>query len=196
MTRDDLVALALLTIRAPQEAARQILSVYYSRDVLWSALALVGAVNSIIFSVTTQITGPVPTMPAFFNNPLAFFLIYTGMMVMMVHAFYWTGRAMGGVGDLGELLALTVWLQALRAVAQVGLLVLLLLSPALAFLYSIVIGLLGVWILLSFVSVALRLNSLGGAFAVLVVGTLGLALGLVVLGSMIGLTAMGVSANV
>ena len=196
MTRDDLVALALLTIRAPQEAAHQILSVYYSRDVLWSALALVGAVNSIIFSVTTQITGPVPTMPAFFNNPLAFFLIYTGMMVMMVHAFYWTGRAMGGVGDLGELLALTVWLQALRAVAQVGLLVLLLLSPALAFLYSIVIGLLGVWILLSFVSVALRLNSLGGAFAVLVVGTLGLALGLVVLGSMIGLTAMGVSANV
>ena len=196
MTRDDLVALALLTIRAPQEAAHQILSVYYSRDVLWSALALVGAVNSIIFSVTTQITGPVPTMPAFFNNPLAFFLIYTGMMVMMVHAFYWTGRAMGGVGDLGELLALTVWLQALRAVAQLGLLVLLLLSPALAFLYSIVIGLLGVWILLSFVSVALRLNSLGGAFAVLVVGTLGLALGLVVLGSMIGLTAMGVSANV
>lgn len=196
MNREAFAKLALLTIQRPQEAAVQVLSLGLGRDVLWTGLFLVAAINSIMFSMTLQVTGKPPMLPDFFVNPLAFFVIFAGMLVLTVHAFYWTGRSMGGQGDLGELLALTVWLQALRAIAQAGGLLLVVALPYLAPVYSLAVGILGFWIMLTFISTALRLHSLLTAFAVIMVAALGLSLGIFVFGAMIEILAMGVAPNV
>lgn len=196
MNREAFAKLALLTIQRPHEAAVQVLSLGLGRDVLWTGLFLVAAINSIMFSMTLQVTGKPPMLPDFFVNPLAFFVIFAGMLVLTVHAFYWTGRSMGGQGDLGELLALTVWLQALRAIAQAGGLLLVVALPYLAPVYSLAVGILGFWIMLTFISTALRLHSLLTAFAVIMVAALGLSLGIFVFGAMIEILAMGVAPNV
>ena len=192
---EALRALAIETVQSPRTAARKIMGLHLSREVLWTGLVLAGAVNTIIYSTSLLMTD-ISMLPALFRNPLMFFVLITGLLALTVHAFYWTGRALGGRGDLGELLALLVWLQGLRAVAQAVMVVLLPISPVLGQLFSLVVGILGLWITVNFVAEALRLPSLFHALGVLLVAAVGMVLGLVILAGLIGISAMGVPANV
>ncbi|WP_299559121.1 YIP1 family protein [uncultured Sulfitobacter sp.] len=187
--------LVLETVRSPGTAAQKIMALRFSRDTLWTALFLAAAANSIIYSFSVLLYDTA-ALPPFLTNPLIFFVIISGVLVMSVHAFYWTGRAAGGSGDLGDLLALMVWLQALRAVAQFVLFVLTLLSPIMAQFFSLIIGALGLWITVNFVTQALHLRSLLHGLGVLLLAAVGLVFGLLLLGGLIGLTAMGIPANV
>ncbi|HSG53827.1 MAG TPA: YIP1 family protein, partial [Paracoccaceae bacterium] len=135
-------------------------------------------------------------LPPFLRNPLMFFFIVTGIFVLTIHAFYWAGRAMGGHGDLGDLLKLMVWLQGLRAIAQAVLFVLMLVAPLLGNLFSLAVGILGLWITVHFITVALNLGSVWRGFGVMLVAGIGLVFGIVFLIGLIGLTAIGVPANV
>ncbi len=195
MDQDALKALALETIQSPRTAADKIMALPLNRDVLWTGLFLVAAVNSIVYSFSLLLHDT-SALPQFLTNPLIFFVIVSGVLVMSVHAFYWMGRFAGGTGDLGDLLALMIWLQALRAVAQFVLLILTLLSPVLAQLFSLVVGALGLWITVNFITQALHLRSLLHGLGVLVVAAVGLVFGLLLLGGLIGLAALGVPANV
>ncbi|MBB3995831.1 hypothetical protein GGR95_003495 [Sulfitobacter undariae] len=187
--------LALETVQDPRSAARKIMSFNLSRDVLWSGLILSGVANSIIFSLSL-LTTDTTMLPALFRNPLMFFALITGLLVLTVHAFYWTGRALGGQGSFGDLLALLVWLQALRAVAQAVMFVFLLISPLLGQLFSMMVGVLGLWITVNFVAEALRFPRLLHAFGVLVLAAVGMVFGLAVLIGLIGIAALGVPASV
>lgn len=192
---EALKELALETVQSPRTAAQKIMSLNLSRNVLWTGLILAGAVNSIIYSFSL-LTADTSMLPALFRNPLMFFMLITGVLALTVHAFYWTGRALGGQGDLGELLALLVWLQGLRAVAQAVMFVLLLVSPAIGQLFSLVVGILGLWITVNFVTEALRLPGLMHGFGVLVVAAIGMVFGLAILVGLIGMAALGVPVNV
>ncbi|MGJ8545575.1 MAG: YIP1 family protein [Sulfitobacter sp.] len=191
-----LIDLALRTVQNPQDAARQILTYGLSRDALWTALALVGAINTILFTLSLQMTPPPPEFPSVFSKPLAFYVILTGSMVVIVHALFWTGRALGGKGELGDLLGLIVWLQVLRAAAQAALLVITIVSPGIAALLALGVGLFGIWLLVNFIAAGLRFASLAPAVLTLVGATLGALLGAVVLGTLIGLAVIGVPTDV
>jgi len=195
MNTDALKNLAIETVQSPRTAAQKIMSLHLSRDVLWSALALVAVINSIIYSLSL-FTGDASLLPPLFRNPVMFFVVITGLLVVSIHAFYWTGLAMGGQGDLGDVLALLVWLQGLRAVAQAVMFVLVLVAPALAALFSLVVGVLGLWITVNFIAEALRLPNAWHGLAVLLLAALGMAMGVMILAGLIGLGAMGVPANV
>lgn len=195
MTTQALKELALETIQSPRSAARKIIALNLSRDVLWSGLILVSCINSIIYSFSLFF-GDTSELPALFRNPIMFFALITGVLVLTVHGFYWTGRALGGQGDLGELLVLLVWLQGLRVVAQAALFVLMLVSPIIGQLFSLAIGVLGLWITVNFITEALRLPGLMHAVGVIVLAAVGIVFGLAILISIIGLGAMGVSTNV
>lgn len=195
MNTDALKALALETIQSPRTAAQKIIALNLSRDVLWSGLVLVACLNSIIYSFSLFL-GDASMLPALFRNPLMFFFLVTGVLVLTVYAFYWTGRALGGQGDLGELLALIVWLQGLRAIAQAVMFVLLLVSPVIGQLFSLAVGVLGLWITVNFITEALRLPGLMHGVGVLVLSAVGIVFGLIILAGLIGLGAMGVPANV
>jgi hypothetical protein len=112
--------------------------------------------------------------------------------VVFVHALYWAGSALGGQGSLDNMLALTVWLQTLRAGAQIAIILLSFLVPVLATLASVILTLWSVWILLNFILTALNLPSIGHALIVLVLSGVGLVLGMGILLALIGLAAQGV----
>lgn len=187
--------LALETIQQPRAAAARIMGMSFSRDTLWTALVLASAINALIYSVSLlgMDTNPLPPI---LRNPLSFFFLITGILVMTVHGFYWTGRAMGGQGDLGDLLKLMVWLQALRAAAQAVMLVMVFALPFMAQLFSLLVGVVGLWITVNFLTEGLQLRSLWHGFGVLVLAGVGILFGLLIITALIGAAALGVPANV
>jgi hypothetical protein len=196
MTGDAFFPLVQATLRTPRIAAEQIIAWQLSRDVLWTALALVAVLNTFVIVLLIQVARPDMPLPSYFSAPLALYVLLAGILVVYVHAIYWAGLAIGGQGALGDVLALVVWLQVLRALAQVGVLALTVLVPSLAFVLSLTIAVWGLWILLSFITTSLNLPSVGHAVAVLIIGAVGLVLGLGILLSVIGLAAQGVLSNV
>ncbi|WP_299827536.1 YIP1 family protein [uncultured Roseobacter sp.] len=188
--------LALLTVRAPKEAAAIIMSWQLPRKELWMAAALV-AILSTFMSTLSNMLLPVPEpLAGMVNNPFTLFMIVAGGFVVTVHALFWTGRAMGGSDDMSDLLALLVWLQILRLAAQVLVLLSVLLIPVLAGFLVLIVGIATIWIFLNFISVGLQLNSLMKALFVLLAGAVAMSLGFSLLLSLIGVSALGVPANV
>ena len=188
--------LALLTVRAPKEAAAIIMSWQIPRAELWIAAAVV-AIASTFMSTLSNMLIPMPDpLAVMVANPFTLFMIIAGSFVLTVHALFWTGRAMGGSDDMSDLLALLVWMQTLRAAARVLVLLSVVLVPPLAGFLVLIVGVATIWVFLNFISVGLQLNSIMRAVLVLLVGALAISVGLSLLLSMIGVSALGVSANV
>ncbi|MDF3413831.1 YIP1 family protein [Sulfitobacter sp. M57] len=190
--RDALVPMVQTSLRNPRGAARLILAMNLGRDALWTALALVAAVNTflVLLIVHTSAT-PLP-LPGYFEKPLTLFVLIAGLMVVYIHAMYWAGLVVGGKGGLMDVLAVVVWFQVLRAMAQAAVVLLSLAIPPLGGLLSLVVAVWGLWIFLSFLAEALNLRSLWHAVAALCVASVGLVLGLAVLIAIIGGAALGV----
>jgi hypothetical protein len=193
--------LAVGTLRDPQEAAREIMGWQISRTELYMLLVAVSAVNAFLAGLG-NVLSPVPTDPAamqavpmlaLLDRPLVLFVLIAGGLVVTVHALFWAGRAMGGSGTLDHMLALLTWLQALRAAAQVVILVLSLGAPLLGGLVALVVVVVAFWLLLHFISAALHLASLFRAFGILIAVMAGLLFGLMLLVTMMGLTAGGMT---
>ncbi|MGC1497222.1 MAG: YIP1 family protein [Sulfitobacter sp.] len=196
MNSATFMPLVQTTLRDPRAAGEQIIGWGLGRDVLWTALALVAILNTFVIVMLIQLAKPDMPLPGYFNTPLALYVILAGVLVIYVHAIYWAGLAIGGQGSLSDVLALVVWLQVLRALAQVGVLVLTVLLPQAALLLSLTVALWGLWILLHFITTAMNLPSIAHAIAVLVIGAVGLVLGLGTLLAIIGVAAQGVFSNV
>ncbi|MEP2921252.1 YIP1 family protein [Sulfitobacter sp.] len=195
MQQDALKDLALETLQSPRSAAQKIMNLFLGRDVLWTALVLVAVLNSIIFGISI-LTEDVSQLPSFMRNPISFFFIIAGVQVMSVHGFYWAGRAIGGQGDLGDLLSLLVWLQALQMAAQAVLFVVTIIAPTIGQLLSLGVSGMALWITVNFITEALRLPTLLHGVGVIVLAAVGVAFGLMMLIGLIGMGAMGVSPNV
>jgi hypothetical protein len=192
----SLPQLAVLTLRAPQEAAAYIMRQNLPQEFLWTALALVAVLNTILSALSNMLVPVPPPLDTIVASPFVFSTIVAGGLLLTVYAIYWTGRMMGGQGEVKELLALIVWLQVLRTVAQVAVLVLLIAVPYLASLMVLVAAAVTIWIFVNFVSAGLRFDSLVKALVVVIIGGIALMIGLTFFLSVIGVTAVGVPASV
>lgn len=187
-----LMPLVRTTLFEPRAAAAAIAAFPLTREVLWTGLALVAALNALVISAGFALAPPTMQMPSFFSMPLMLFVLLAGLMVLYVHALYWVGRALGGEGQVDTLLGAVVWLQGLRLCAQAGILLLTLALPPFGVLASFVVTFWGLWILLNFVAELMRLPGLFHAAGVLIGAAIGVLLGLGFLLTLIGLTAQGV----
>lgn len=190
--QDVLIPMVQTSLRNPRGAAGLIISKGLGRDVLWTALALVAAINTFLVLLIIQTSGATMPLPGYFDKPLTLFVLIAGLMVVYIHAIYWAGLAMGGKGSLMDVLAVVVWFQVLRAMAQAAIVLLSLAIPPLGAVMSLVVAVWGLWIFLSFLAVALNLKSLWHGVAVLCVAFIGIVLGMAVLIAMIGGAAQGV----
>lgn len=191
MIREQLISLARTSIKEPRVAARQVIDLGLARDVLWSALALVAIANVFIVLLVVNTSEPSFPLPGYVNAPMALFLLIAGLMVVYVHAIYWAGLAIGGKGALDDVLAVLVWFQSLRAVAQFTVIFVSLALPGMGLLLSLVVAVWGFWIFLNFMAEALNLKSVGHSLLALIIAGVGLILGLGILLSLIGIGAQG-----
>ena len=185
--------LAIDTLRAPRHAARQILALRLDTSVLWTALALIVVLNAILNGLTLPLLMAPDMLPTALTSPWLFALILGGGMVIGTFILTWVGQIMGGKAQLADILALVVWLQALRFVVQAAAFLLYFVFPALSDLLALVAGMWGIWITIVFIDEAQRFGSVLKAIMVLVVTMLGLAFGLSFFLLLIGASSPGLS---
>ena len=204
LSSQSIGTLTMLSLSKPAIAARFVIAAGLRRDVLWSLLLLVSIANATLVWVSNALTGPtleqlaqMPIqIPAIIFSPLFSFVFLAGALVITVHVLHWLGAAIGGTGGLDNMLAVLVWLQGLRVMAQIVLLVLMLALPSLAGLFGLAIAILSLWILVHFVNEAAGLGSLFKTVGVLLSAMVGIILGLSFILTITGLATMGIDANV
>jgi hypothetical protein len=135
-------------------------------------------------------------IPQIVFSPLFAFVFLAGALVITVHVLYWIGAAIGGDGELDDMLSVLVWLQTMRVFAQVILLVLMLALPTLAGLFGLAVAVLSIWILVHFVNEATGLGSIFKTVGVLLSAMVGIILGLSFILTITGLASVGIDANV
>lgn len=193
MTVEGFLRLAAETVKDPQAVARLLIGISLPRETLWMALALMCILSTLAVSAANILVPPPVDLPAAMANPFLFAAFLIGGSVLTLHALVWTGRAAGGKGQMGDILILMVWLQALRAAVQAAQLPLILISPFLAGLLAVAASLLGIWITVGFIAAAHQFDTLLKAVGVLFMALLGIALGLAFLLSLIGVSSYGLT---
>lgn len=193
--------LALDTLRDPKGTAHRIMGWNLDRATLYMALLAVAAVNTLLASTPVVLSpggvdaaarAALPVL-ALLERPIMFFVIVAGTLVIMIQAFFWAGRAMGGTGEMTDMMALIIWLQALRAVAQAVILAVGIAAPVLATLVALGLQIVAFWLFLHFISAAMRFDSLLRAFGLLIAVATGLFIGLMMILSLLGISAGGIA---
>jgi hypothetical protein len=197
---DDLRILFVQSLRAPQEAARQLIAMGVPMQARWLGFAL-ATVLSLVLVKLSLATLPVGELSdeglqtadpftirfvmeyaRLMNTPVASVLIQAGSILVMVGAVGFGGRLFGGHGRLADALLLTVWLDLMMSVFVAAQLLLLFALPPAAVLLSYVAKVFFIWLLVNFTAALHGFKNLfgvlGGMIAIfaLVVVVLGVIL--------------------
>lgn len=184
----DIQALIVETIKSPATAAEKILATRLPENVLWMALVLMSVLNSIVYSITLKLNPPVDPqsgmlmVPAAFQSPLVFTVILFIALIISVLLLQRLGQAIGGgQGSLGDVLTVITWMQVLRLVLQLAVLVLSLVLPFLGGLLALVASIYGLYILAVFLKTAHRYDTVMQAFILMLATFLTVVVGLTLL---------------
>lgn len=196
MNGQDWGALALLTVKDPPEAARRLMGLGVSRDVLWLALLVVSLLNTLLLFGPAVLLQLHVLLPGALAQPVAYAAMVTGGLFAMIFGIHWVGTKMGGTGSLDDVAVLFIWMQALRVGVQAVSLVLQFVFPLFNILLAVVVGFYSLYIVLHFIDQAHRLESLGRAAGVFIATLLALVLALAVLLTLVGGPMEGMTPNV
>jgi len=172
------------TLFDPRAAAARLMAAGLSLQWLWMALALMCILNAIVYSVSLALVPPVDPVtgaqigPGMFQSPFLFAGFLGGALVFTVLMLGWVGRGMGGLAQTGDLLVLVVWMQVLRLLVQLVMVVLAPVAPFLGAIFIIAASFWGLFILSVFIQVAHQFESVFKAVLVLIVSVLAMAAGL------------------
>lgn len=186
MKLNDLPGLAIETLRDPRGTAARLIALDLDLPTIWTALALGAVLNAMIFSVNIMLFPTTFPIQGLFSNPILYAVAMAGGMVISMHLLTWVGGMMGGQGRLADVTVVLVWLQYLRVAAQALLLLMTILVPALALMAMMVVAFYSIWLMLTFLDVAHRFESLGKAALLLVFTVVGIIMGLSFLIALIG----------
>ncbi|GGL65344.1 YIP1 family protein [Wenxinia marina] len=191
LTLGDLGRLLRLSLLDPAAAARAVLALRLPTGALWSGL---GAVTCLGVLVAALAEGAVIELAlgsgtVLVLSPFAYAVLLASSLVVTVFAVTWTGRMLGGQGDLEGALALVVWLEAVAIAVRLAQILTVLVLPPLA----LFVGLAGLfvllWCLLNFTRELHGFDGLGRAAVTLILAVLGLGIGLSLILALIGVGA-------
>ncbi|MCF6231666.1 MAG: hypothetical protein L3J36_00970 [Rhodobacteraceae bacterium] len=180
------IELAVLSVKDPKKAAGILMGMRLEIAVLWKALLLVALVNTFLFVFSVEIIGLRSPYPAFFSAPFFNFAIMVAGLSLMVFALVFTGRMMGGVGTVRDILTLVIWVQIVQAAIQILAYMALMVVPLVANILTLAGGLIGLYMLAHFINESHKFNSLGKSVMVMVGALLGVVIGLSILAIMVG----------
>ncbi|MCU0853827.1 MAG: YIP1 family protein, partial [Rhodobacteraceae bacterium] len=152
LTMNNLVAMAWRSVKNPREGAAEILALGVPREALWPALALVVVLSILLANVTALLLAgdAAAAMPV---GPAATGFIQLALLVVMVFAVFWIGRAMGGTGSFEESVLIVAWLQFIMVCLQVVQAGILVISTPVAEIFGLLGVLVFLWLLTNFVAV-------------------------------------------
>ena len=161
------------TLQNPEAAARSIMQQRFSRTVLLQATLVVVIINAVLLALLWTIAPPPAEMPLANISPLQFTALNCIGMVVLASALARAGQLFGGTGNFDQALMLLIWLQAVGLMLDVAQIVLLLVSPLVAALFSLA----AIFVLLRcfviFIKVLHKFDGLGRALLTVVIALIG-----------------------
>ncbi|OWU83556.1 hypothetical protein ATO6_16885 [Oceanicola sp. 22II-s10i] len=191
-TRPWLRDMALRSLTEPRAAAAELLSLSIPRDVLWTWLALLSVLNGVLYWSTLPAQVEVGVMvPAFMHSPILLTLGLAGLMILMTQFLVLAGRVLGGSGDFFRMLQITCWLQSLRLVFQMAVVIVTTIAPGIGAIMAVVGGIWGIFVLVNFLTEAHRFGTPLKAVATMVFAMLASAFALSFILAILGVTPEG-----
>lgn len=193
MNVDVLKPLFIQTVQNPRQAAEQVLRIQLPIQAYWITLTLISVVSSLLL-VSIVRAAPLPEgdlgqlllqSPAY-NAPLIFAIMQWGRVVLSVFMLFWTGRMLGGQGDLRDVLSVVTWLQTVSFLIIATIFVIGLVVPFLSSFAMLAFFLWWLWAIVCFLDAAHRFESPIKAVGVLVVSIVGTLIGLSLIMGIIG----------
>lgn len=184
----DLLQLAALSLRSPKEGATEVLRIAPERATLWMAFALMIVVSLMMGEIVGLLIAPPTDGPLTDQSSLVLGLMQGAFLFLTVHAITYIGRLCGGTGDFNGALALMTWLQFVFLLIQVVQLFLLLVSPPMAGIITLLAIGLFFWLLINFIAVLHAFESLGMVFFMTLVSFVGIIFTLSIVLTVLGLT--------
>ncbi len=196
MTPTAFLNLAWNSLVAPRDVARLLLSMRLSHEALLLSFALVVVLNALVFGLSVLATPTLPDQALAITSPVILMVMLGGVLGVTTVGLTWMGRALGGTGRIEDVGVLLIWMQALRILVQLVMLVVMPISAGLAALVVFGATAAGVYILVHFLDEAHSFGSLRRALLVLLLGVTGAVLGIALFLSLIGATTMGLNGYV
>ncbi len=184
---------AVDSIRAPRDEARWVQSIDLPRGARWEALLLIVVISAILGQISTILVPPEANalVTPLLTNPIMMGMIQMSLLVVMVFAIHWIGRAMGGDGRFGDAILAVAWIQFVMACLQVVQTVAMVLVPPLAGLIAVLGFVLFFWLLTNFIAELHGFRSLGQVFVMIVISMIGFVFGVSLLLAIIGFSIPG-----
>ena len=191
------IELVRLSIVDPRAAARTVLNLDFSREILWMMALLVVILSVILTYVTMLVAEAVSvSLLGVGQTPLFLAFFMAANMVFLIFALFWTGKILGGTGTINGFIAVVTWLQSLLLMAQVVQSGLSLFSAQLSSVFGLATLFYGLWILIQFITEAHQFPHWGKGFAVLVLAIVGVSAGISLILGVIGVSTLGLSGYV
>ncbi|RJE80109.1 YIP1 family protein [Paracoccus sp. JM45] len=154
MRFDDFKALVRLTLRNPEQGAQVLMAQGLPMSVRWMALFLAVSVSGLLAYLAAVLfpipDAEVPQMYTLVQQPLALATMQLAAIVVGAGLMTGVGRLFGGFGVFADALLLTVWIEVMLLIVQVGQIVLSLVMPAFASLLGILAIAMFLWLTVHF----------------------------------------------
>lgn len=182
-----------ISVTQPAEMADKVRQMHFSREALWTALALVAVLHVLSLGLvqfvspeTAEAQEQIITL-----SPFAYLAIIGSFLIFMVFMLVHAGRMMGGDGTIEQTLTLLVWFQAVSLTLEVVQIMLVLLSPAIAAIFGLMsLGAI-IWVFVNLVNVLHGFSNLGKAIVVIFMALIGTVLGTGLVMGMLGIAPPG-----
>ena len=162
----SLKSLIMETLTTPREAANQIIALGISRQTSIMAIAFTVCITVVLFFLDLNSSSNTIILPLLMHHPLilSVVMIFGTLWSAFVISFF--GKILGGTENIDNILVLLAWGQAVQVGFQVMATLIAFLSIQLAALFQLGVFFIYIWIFISFIDVALKLENLFKAFFV------------------------------
>lgn len=195
MTLSSIISLVLMTLRDPRSVAQIILALDWPRAARWQALFLISILSIMVVQLMQIAMGTTAEM-VLMGQPVGVAVgLGIGQMVMLiagVYAMAIIGRWVGGRGDLDGAIILVTWLQVVLFGFQVLQVLLLFILPPLSDMLALGAFVISFWLLTVFVAELHGFQRLSVVFLGIVATLIGLAIGLAIILSLMGVSVVGI----
>ena len=161
-----LKSLFVETITAPRDAAQQIIALGVSRKTSIMCVIFTICLTVILFFLDLSSSANPTIFPLLMHHPLVLASVMICGTIWSAFVIGFFGKILGGNENVDDILVLLAWGQAVQVGFQVIATVIALLSIQLAALFQLIVFFIYIWIFISFIDVALKLENLFKAFFV------------------------------
>ncbi len=179
-----------ISLIEPAEIAAKVLTMRFSRDVMWTAMALIAVLNVLLLAVFQLLapTGVLMQDQVVSLSPFSYVAIIGSFLALLAVMLVQAGRILGGTGTLDGALMLIIWFQAISLTLEIIQVGLLLISMHVASLFGMIsLGAI-IWVIVNFINVLHGFGNVGKTVFVIAMALIATGFGMLFVMALLGVS--------